>query len=117
VVLILTDDMGYADLGSFGASDVRTPHVDSLARDGVRMTDFYANAPVCTPTRAGLISGRYQQRYGLQARLGNDGTPAGDPGLPSRGHSLPQLLSQRARVCDRVDSGRDRHHGAGRRAA
>jgi arylsulfatase A-like enzyme len=95
VVLIITDDMGWADLGSYGATDVRTPNIDSLARDGVRMTDFYSNAPVCTPTRAGLISGRYQQRYGLQAPLPNDGVPGGDVGLPSRGHSLPQLLAQR----------------------
>ena len=95
VVLILTDDMGWADLGSYGASDVRTPNIDSLARDGVRMTDFYANAPVCTPTRAGLISGRYQQRYGLQVPLTVAGRPGGDVGLPSRGHSLPHLLSQR----------------------
>jgi len=94
VVLIITDDMGWADLGSYGATDVRTPNIDSLARDGVRMTDFYANAPVCTPTRAGLISGRYQQRYGLQAPLPADGMPGGDVGLPSRGHSLPQVLAQ-----------------------
>ncbi|WP_157899673.1 sulfatase-like hydrolase/transferase [Luteitalea pratensis] len=95
VVLIITDDMGWADLGAYGASDVRTPNIDSLARDGVRMTDFYSNGPVCTPTRAGLISGRYQQRYGIQAPLPTEGIPGGDVGLPSRGHSLPQLLSQR----------------------
>ena len=68
--------MGWADLGSYGATDVRTPNIDSLARDGVRMTDFYANGPVCTPTRAGLISGRYQQRYGLQMPLTAEGRPA-----------------------------------------
>src|SRR5688572_5295412 len=61
VVLIMTDDAGYGDIGSYGAPDVRTPHIDSLARDGVRLTDFYA-APMCTPTRAALITGRYQQR-------------------------------------------------------
>ena len=64
VVLIMTDDAGYADIGSYGAPDVRTPNIDSLARDGVKLTDFHANAMSCTPTRAGLISGRYQQRYG-----------------------------------------------------
>lgn len=95
VVVILTDDMGYGDLGSYGATDIRTPNIDSLARDGVRMTDFYSNAPVCTPTRAGLITGRYQQRYGLQAPLTSEGTPGGDVGLPSRGRSLPHLLAQR----------------------
>ena len=84
--------MGSADLGSYGARDVRTPHIDSLARDGVRLTQFYANAAWCTPTRAGLISGRYQQRYRLERPLGSDGTPTGEGGLPANGHSLPQLL-------------------------
>ena len=67
IVLIVTDDVGYGDLGSYGAPDIKTPNIDSLARDGVRLTDFYA-APQCTPTRAALISGRYQQRFRLEAR-------------------------------------------------
>ena len=70
VVLIMTDDAGYGDFGVYGAPDIKTPHIDSLARDGVRLTDFYANGATCTPTRAGLITGRYQQRYGLEAPLG-----------------------------------------------
>src|SRR6187399_1518817 len=70
VVLIMTDDAGYGDFGSYGAPDVRTPNIDRLARDGVRLTDFYANGPTCTPTRAGLITGRYQQRFGLDLPLG-----------------------------------------------
>ena len=70
VVLIMTDDAGYGDFGVYGAPDIRTPHIDSLARDGVRLTDFYANGATCTPTRAGLITGRYQQRYALEAPLG-----------------------------------------------
>ena len=73
IVLIITDDMGYGDLGSYGAPDVKTPNIDRLARDGVRMTDFYANGATCTPTRAGLISGRYQQRFGLELPLGAGG--------------------------------------------
>ena len=70
VVLMITDDVGYGDLGSYGAPDVKTPNIDSLARDGVRLTDFYANGATCTPTRTGLISGRYQQRFGLEHPLG-----------------------------------------------
>ena len=54
IVLIITDDVGYGDFGSYGAPDVKTPNVDGLARDGVRLTDFYANGATCTPTRAGL---------------------------------------------------------------
>ncbi|MFL5581299.1 MAG: sulfatase [Gemmatimonadaceae bacterium] len=91
VVLIITDDMGYGDLGSYGAPDVRTPNIDALARDGVRFTDFYANAPSCTPTRAGLITGRYQQRLGLEYPLGMQ-RGDWDRGLPANGRSLPQLL-------------------------
>ena len=89
VVLIVTDDVGYGDLGSYGAADVKTPNIDSLARDGVRLTDFYA-APQCTPTRAALISGRYQQRFRLEAAL--PGPKLAATGLPATGHSLPQLL-------------------------
>jgi len=70
VILILTDDMGYADLGCYGAKDISTPNIDSLARDGVRLTDCYSNGPVCTPTRCGLMTGRYQQRFGLEWALG-----------------------------------------------
>src|SRR6476620_1851644 len=60
VILIVTDDVGYGDIGSYGAPDAKTPSIDSLARDGVRLTDFYA-APVCTPTRAAMTFGRYQE--------------------------------------------------------
>jgi arylsulfatase A-like enzyme len=84
VVLIVTDDVGYGDLGSYGARDVKTPDIDSLARDGVRLTDFYA-APQCTPTRAALISGRYQQRFRLEAALPGPKTPGGATGLPATG--------------------------------
>jgi arylsulfatase A-like enzyme len=91
VVLIVTDDVGYGDIGSYGAPDIKTPHIDSLAHDGVRLTDFYA-APQCTPTRAALISGRYQQRFRLEAAMGGPKSAAGETGLPAMGYSLPQLL-------------------------
>src|SRR6187200_624165 len=64
VVLLLADDLGYGDVGCYGCPDIRTPHIDSLAKHGVRLTSFYSNGPECTPTRAGLMSGRYQQRFG-----------------------------------------------------
>jgi arylsulfatase A-like enzyme len=92
VVLVMTDDMGWADLGSYGAPDIRTPHIDSLARDGARLTDFYSNGVFCTPTRAGLITGRYQQRYGLEVPLPNEGRDGSERGLVAAGRSLPQLL-------------------------
>ena len=92
VVLIITDDVGYGDFGAYGAPDIHTPHIDGLARDGVRLTDFYANGATCTPTRTGLISGRYQQRFGLEAPLHGAPSPDGVRGLPATGRSLPQLL-------------------------
>ena len=73
VVLIMTDDVGYGDIGVYGAPDVKTPNIDRLARAGVRLTDFYANGATCTPTRTGLITGRYQQRLGLEMPLGAGG--------------------------------------------
>ncbi len=91
VVLILMDDLGYGDVGSYGGTDARTPNIDRLAREGVRLTDAYANGAVCTPTRAAFISGRYQQRVGLEWVL--TGAPADrDLGLPATGTSLPGLL-------------------------
>jgi len=95
IVLIVADDLGHGDLGSYGATDIRTPNLDRLAREGIRFTQFYANAPVCTPTRATLITGRYQQRVRLERPLEtNAATPATglDIGLPATGRSLPQLL-------------------------
>jgi arylsulfatase A-like enzyme len=94
VVVIMTDDAGYADTGSYGAPDIRTPNIDSLFRDGVKLTDFYANAMSCTPTRAGFISGRYQQRYGIDFVIPAPGLPGSDRGLPPLPHSLALLMKK-----------------------
>ena len=59
IVVILADDLGYADLGCQGCKDIPTPHIDSIAKNGIRFTDGYANHPLCSPSRAGLMSGRY----------------------------------------------------------
>ncbi len=91
VVLIMMDDLGYGDLGSYGGTDARTPHIDGLARDGVRLTDAYANGAVCTPTRVALMTGRYQQRAGLEWILTASPTDR-DRGLPALPTSLPALL-------------------------
>lgn len=63
-MIILADDLGHGDLGVTGAPDIRTPNIDGLAAEGVRFTHAYANAPVCSPTRAALLSWQYQQRTG-----------------------------------------------------
>jgi len=65
VLLILVDDLGYGDLACQGAGDMRTPHIDRLAASGVTFTSFYANCPVCSPTRAALLTGRYQDLVGV----------------------------------------------------
>jgi arylsulfatase A-like enzyme len=91
VVVILMDDMGYGDIGSYGVKDAATPNLDRLAREGVRLTDAYANASNCSPTRAGFITGQYQQRYRIEWPLG---AVPGDSarGLAVTGASLPALL-------------------------
>lgn len=65
VVLILADDLGYGDLSSYGADDMQTPNIDALVDTGMRFDRFYANSSVCSPTRAALLTGRYQERVGV----------------------------------------------------
>jgi arylsulfatase A-like enzyme len=71
IVLILADDLGYGDLGCYGCPDIKTPNIDRLAREGVRLTSYYANGPECTPTRTALLTGRYPHRVGgLECAIG-----------------------------------------------
>ena len=92
IVFIMADDLGYGDLGCYGCPDIRTPNIDRLAREGVRMTDFYANACICTPTRYALMTGRYQQRGGMEWALFYQETAAG---LPPGGMTIAHLLRNR----------------------
>lgn len=71
VVIIYSDDQGYADLNIYGSKDLMTPNLDRLARSGTRFTQFYAAAPICSPSRASLLTGRYPQRAGLTGNAGN----------------------------------------------
>ena len=64
ILLIVADDLGYADLGLQGCKDIPIPNIDSIAHNGVRFTNGYVSCPVCSLTRAGLMAGRYQQRFG-----------------------------------------------------
>ena len=70
IVVLFADDLGYADLGCQGSQEVKTPRIDSLAAEGVRCTDAYVTAPMCSPSRAGILTGRYQQRFGYEFNLG-----------------------------------------------
>ena len=67
LLFLFIDDLGYYDLGCYGATEVRTPRIDGLAAEGVRFTDYYAAAPICSPSRAGLLTGRYPRRFGMEA--------------------------------------------------
>ncbi len=67
IIYIMADDLGYGDLGCYGNKGAHTPNLDKMAAEGMRFTDFHSNGPVCTPTRAALLTGKYQQRVGLYA--------------------------------------------------
>jgi arylsulfatase A-like enzyme len=90
VVLIVADDLGYADLGFQGGRDIPTPHLDTLAAGGVRCTNGYVSGPYCSPSRAGLLTGRYQQRFGHEFNPGKQ--PDEHVGLPLSQTTLADRL-------------------------
>jgi arylsulfatase A-like enzyme len=90
ILVIVGDDMGYADIGVHGCKDIPTLHIDSLAKNGIRCTSGYVSGPYCSPTRAGLLTGRYQQRFGHEFNPGRD--PTGDVGLPLSEKTLADRL-------------------------
>jgi arylsulfatase A-like enzyme len=90
IVIIVADDLGYADLGVQGSPDVRTPRIDSLAAAGARLTNAYVSSPVCSPTRAGLLTGRFPQRFGLELNPPNPSPP--EFGLPLGETTLAEEL-------------------------
>src|SRR5207249_8391390 len=100
VVIIVADDLGYADLGCQGCKDIPTPHIDALAKAGVRFTSGYVSCPVCSPTRAGLMTGRYQQRFGHEFNPGPNA--AANFGLPLDQVTLPQALKSAGYVTGMV---------------
>ncbi len=89
ILFILADDLGYGDLGCYGCEDIRTPHLDRLAAEGVMFTDYYANGPVCSPTRAAFMTGRYQQRLGMENAIKYQ---EHGRGLPEDGLTLADAL-------------------------
>jgi arylsulfatase len=91
VVLILVDDLGYGDLGCFGAKDIRTPQLDRLAAQGTRFTDFYVAQAVCTASRAALLTGCYPNRVGMQGALNHTSRF----GLNPSEWTLPKMLKDR----------------------
>jgi arylsulfatase A-like enzyme len=91
IIIFLADDLGYADIGVNGCRDIPTPHIDSIAHNGVRFTDGYATHCVCSPSRAGLMSGRYQHRFGFEANSGPERFASDLFGLP---RDVPTLAEQ-----------------------
>ena len=89
ILLIVSDDMGFADVGFHGGKDIPTPHLDALAGGGVRFTDAYVSAPYCSPSRAGFLTGRYQQRFGFEFN-----PKAKTQGLPSSESTLGDRLKK-----------------------
>lgn len=95
IVVILTDDMGYGDLGCYGHPTIRTPHLDRMAREGVRFTQFYSAAEVCTPSRAGLMTGRLPPRSGMCGNKRRVAFPNTQGGLPADEITIAELLKTR----------------------
>lgn len=87
IILILADDLGYADLGVFGNKINRTPHLDRLANEGIRFTDFHSNGANCSPTRVAILTGQYQQRWGIEGALGE-----GAKGLSQQSITIAERL-------------------------
>jgi arylsulfatase A-like enzyme/catechol 2,3-dioxygenase-like lactoylglutathione lyase family enzyme len=92
IILFFADDLGYADIGANGCQDIPTPHIDSIATGGARFTDGYATHPVCSPSRAGLMSGMYQHRFGFEHNSGPERYASPDFGLPREIPTLAEKL-------------------------
>ena len=92
IVLIVGDDMGYGDVGAYGCRDIPTPNIDSIARDGVRCSSGYVTGPVCSPTRAALLTARYQQRFGHEF----------NPGVPMQAGDKIGLSPDETTMADRL---------------
>lgn len=106
IVIVLADDLDYGDLGCYGCTDIKTPNIDRLAKQGVQFTNFYLNKPECNPTRTALLTSRYQQHVGgleCAIGLGNVGrykeslalSGRNELGLPVEFNVLPSILNQK----------------------
>ncbi len=93
LVIIMADDLGYGDLGCYGNEDYQTPHIDSLSQGGLKFTDFHSNGSVCTPTRAALLTGRYQQRSGLEGVIYVRGETR-EVGMPQKEITFAEVLKE-----------------------
>jgi len=90
VIIIYSDDQGAADLNIYGSKELMTPHLDKLARNGVRFSHFYSASPICSPSRASLLTGRYPQRAGLPNMASSK---EGDAGMPGDQLTMAELFA------------------------
>ena len=95
LVILFADDLGYGDLGCYGHPSIRTPNLDRMAAEGVRFTDFYSSSPVCTPSRAGLLTGRYAVRSGMASDRRRVLFPDSAGGLPESEVTTAEALKQK----------------------
>src|SRR5262245_5259178 len=96
IIFIYADDLGYGDLGCFGAQAIKTSNLDRMAAEGLKLTNFYSVAPVCTPSRAALMTGRYAARMGIeQMHLSNVLTFQDKTGLPLNETTVAMALKAR----------------------
>lgn len=115
-IIFLTDDQGYGDLSCMGATDLKTPNLDALAASGARFTDWYSNSPVCSPSRAALLTGRYPGNAGVRSILSGHRTAPGlPPEVPTIASALKPLGYRTALTgkwhLGLADGCRPKHHG------
>lgn len=91
IIHIFADDLGYGDLGCFGAMDIKTPFIDGLAKNGIKFTDFYSASSICSPSRAGLLTGRFPQRMGINEVF----FPESFTGMPQSEITIAELLKEK----------------------
>jgi arylsulfatase A-like enzyme len=91
IILIMADDLGYGDIGCYGNKTIKTPSLDALATGGMKFTDFHSNGAVCSPTRAALLTGRYQQRSGIEGVVYAKG-PIRETGMPLKETTFAEVL-------------------------
>src|SRR5687767_3479042 len=94
IIFILADDLGYGELGCFGGKHIPTPHIDSIARNGVRFTNGYVTAPFCAAARAALLTGRYQTRFGFEYNPIGAANAEPNTGLPIGQATLADALRE-----------------------
>ncbi len=105
-IIIMADDLGYGDIGTFGATDILTPNIDKLAKEGLKFTSFYSTSPVCSPTRFGLVTGRFPRRQGI------DGVffPESFTGIPQEEVTIAEALKERGYATGAIGKWHLGHH-------